>query len=369
MKRSKQIKKEIAEGKKAQEVINTMYEIDRNILSNMTSENILNTIRNMAGKLLQCEVEAIMLVDNNKKGITRIASFGTLPSSVGTFIHFQDTSNTDVVKTGRPQYIRNLGEIKDILPFEKKLLQDGILSIMRIPLNVGNEIIGTLNFGSRRAIAFTQENLLVAEKLASQIAVALANAKLIADLEELSLGTIKSLSIAIDARSRWTAGHSDGVSKYAFAIGRHMGLNEKVLRDIEVASLLHDIGKIGTYTDVLDKKEKLTDEERALVRQHPMKGVEILLPIKQLKDIIPGVKHHHEFFDGSGYPEGLKREEIPLLARILSVADAVDAMSSDRPYRKGMPVEEIIKELTRCSGSQFDPEVVKAFLAVQGVIL
>ena len=367
-KRSRQLKKEITERKKAEEVINTMYEIDRNILSNMTSENILKTIKRMAGKLLQCEVEAVMLVDKNKQGIIRIASFGTLPSSVGTFFPFQDTSNTEVIKTGRSQYIRNLEHIKDILPFEKRLLQDGILSIMRIPLTMGNEIIGTLNFGARRASAFTREDFLAASKIASQISVVLANAKLTTDLEELSLGTIKSLSNAIDARSRWTAGHSARVAKYAVAIGRQIGLGGKILSQLEVAALLHDIGKIATDTDVLDKKEKLTEEERLQIRHHAVKGVEILSPIKQLQDSIAIVKHHHECFDGTGYPDGLKQEEIPFLARILSVADAIDAMSSDRPYRKSMSKEEIIKELKRCSGSQFDPSVVRAFLYVQGIL-
>ncbi len=367
-KRSRQLKKEITERKKAEEVINTMYEIDRNILSNMTSENILKTIKRMAGKLLQCEVEAVMLVDKNKQGIIRIASFGTLPSSVGTFFPFQDTSNTEVIKTGRSQYIRNLENIKDILPFEKRLLQDGILSIMRIPLTMGNEIIGTLNFGARRASAFTREDYLAASKIASQISVVLANAKLTTDLEELSLGTIKSLSNAIDARSRWTAGHSARVAKYAVAIGRQIGLGGKILSQLEVAALLHDIGKIATDTDVLDKKEKLTEEERLQIRHHAVKGVEILSPIKQLQDSIAIVKHHHECFDGTGYPDGLKQEEIPFLARILSVADAIDAMSSDRPYRKSMSKEEIIKELKRCSGSQFDPSVVRAFLYVQGIL-
>ena len=367
-KRSRQLKKEITERKKAEEVINTMYEIDRNILSNITSENILKTIKRMAGKLLQCEVEAVMLVDKNKQGIIRIASFGTLPSSVGTFFPFQDTSNTEVIKTGRSQYIRNLENIKDILPFEERLLQDGIMSIMRIPLTMGNEIIGTLNFGARRASAFTREDFLAASKIASQISVVLANAKLTTDLEELSLGTIKSLSNAIDARSRWTAGHSARVAKYAVAIGRQIGLGGKILSQLEVAALLHDIGKIATDTDILDKKEKLTEEERTQIQHHAVKGVEILSPIKQLKDSIAIVKHHHECFDGTGYPDGLKQEEIPFLARILSVADAVDAMSSDRPYRKSMSKEEIIKELKRCSGSQFDPSVVRAFLYVQGIL-
>ena len=349
------------------EVINTMYEIDRSILSNLTTGDILNTVTRMAGKLLTCDVTAILIFDKEKQGFTRVASAGKLAKDLGTFFLSSTSSVTDVLKTGRPQYIPNLGEIHDVLPFEADLFKKGVVSVMRIPLTAGNEIIGTLGFGAQRASAFTPENLLTAEKLGSQISVALANARLISDLQESSIATIKSLSNAIDAKSQWTSGHSEGVARYAQAIGKALGFDEKGLNDLEVASLLHDIGKIGTYAYILDKREKLTDKEWSFIRQHPDKGVEILAPIKQLKHIVPAIKHHHEYFDGSGYPAGLKGEQIPIMARILSVADAVDAMSFDRPYRKGMQRDEIIKELKRCAGTQFDPEIVKVFLSIKGV--
>ena len=349
------------------EVINTMYEIDRSILSNLTSGDILNTVTRMAGKLLPCDVAAIMIFDKESQGFTRVASAGILAKELGSFFLSNSTSVTDVLRTGRPQYIPNLGEIKDILPFEAGLLQKGLISVMRVPLTAGNEIIGTLGFGAKRASAFTPEDLLTAERLGSQISVALANARLITDLEESSIATIKSLSNAIDAKSQWTSGHSEGVARYAQAIGKTMGFDEKRLNDLEVAALLHDIGKIGTYAYILDKREKLTEEEWSLIRQHPDKGVEIIAPIKQLKHIVSAIKHHHEFFDGSGYPSGLKGEEIPIMARILAVADAVDAMSFDRPYRKGMRRDEIIQELNRCAGNQFDPEIVKVLLSIKGV--
>ncbi len=350
------------------EVINTMYEIDRSILSDLTSSDVLNTVTRMAGKLLPCDVTAIMLVDKGKQGFNRAARSGAIANSLPTFSSFSDTSTTDVIKTGRPQYIPNLSEVKNILQFEWGLLQKGLMSVMRIPLKIGNEIVGTLSFGAQRISAFTHEDLLTAERLGSQISVALANAKLISDLEESSIASIKALSNAIDAKSKWTAGHSEGVAKCAMAIGSAMGLDEKTLKELEVAALLHDIGKIGTYVDILDKKEKLSEEEWALIRQHPDKGAEILAPIKQLKDIVYIIKHHHEFFDGSGYPDGLRGDEIPLLARILTVADAVDAMSFDRPYRKGMSKDQITKELGRCSGGQFDPEIVKVFLSIHTVL-
>lgn len=185
-----------------------------------------------------------------------------------------------------------------------------------------------------------------------------------ADFEELFLGTVKVLSNALDAKSKWTAGHAERVTKYAVGIGKEMGLEEKSLKELEIAGLLHDIGKMETYIDLLDKKGELTVEEIELIRHHPVKGAEILSPIKQLKDVILAVKNHHEFYDGTGYPDGLKGEEIPFYARILTIADSVDAMSSDRPYRKSKAKDEIIAELTRGSGKQFDPEIVHVFLRI-----
>ena len=141
-------------------------------------------------------------------------------------------------------------------------------------------------------------------------------------------------------------------------------MSDEVLDAMELGGILHDIGKIGTYDKILDKPAKLLSEEMEEVRQHPGKGASILKPIKQLEKIVPLIKHHHERIDGNGYPDGLKGEDIPLLARVLCVADAYDSMVSDRPYRKAPGKKYAISELKRCSGSQFDAKVVEAFLSV-----
>ncbi|MGC8578925.1 MAG: PAS domain S-box protein [bacterium] len=350
------------------EVINTMYEIDRSILSNLTSIDVLDTVIRMANKAIPSDVSDIMLFDKDKTGFNIVKGSSRIFPSFGAFLSINDTSASEVVKTGRPQYIHNLGEVKKLLPYEWGLLHNGFMSVMRIPLTIGDDIIGILSFYSKRVSAFNHEDLLTGEKLGSQISVALANIRLINDLEESSLSIIKSLSKAIDAKSKWTAGHSAGVARYAIAIGKAMGFDEKSLKDLEVASLLHDVGKIATYSDILDKNGSLSESEWALVKQHPDQGVEIINPIKQLKHIIPIIRHHHEFYDGSGYPAGLKGEQIPKLARVLSVADAIDAMRSDRPYRKGKTKKEIMDELRRFSGSQFDPEIVEVVLSIEGIL-
>ena len=344
------------------ETIQVMNDIDRSILSSLRSTEMLETVTMMIGRLIGCDRTTVVLVDKEKDGFIYSAGFGTDIVQKGAVIPFKNTSTTEVVKSGRYQYAANLREIKGLLPLEERLLNEGFLSHIRIPLVAKNEIVGVLNLGSKRPSAFTPEDLSTLEKLAYQIGVALENSRLITDLEGLFIGTVKSLSSAIDAKSKWTAGHSERVTKFAIKIGKGIGFSEKELRDLELSGLLHDVGKIGTYESILDKAGKLTDEEYKIIKQHPAKGAEILLAIKQMKDIIPGVKYHHEFFNGKGYPDGLKGENIPLMARILCIADSVDAMSVDRPYRKGRPMDEIIAELKRCSGSQFDPKIVEIFL-------
>jgi len=350
------------------ETIQVMHEIGKSILSTLEADEILETVTRLISKAISCDMATILLVDNERQGFIYKAGFGVTFYPKGQFVLFKDSSAAEeVVKKGRTEYISNLAEVKGILPIEEKFLKDGFLSHIRLPLFVKGEIIGILTVGAKRPSAWTHEDLSTLEGIASQIGVALENARLISDLEELFIGTVKSLASAIDAKSKWTAGHSERVTGYAVKIAKRMGMNGKALKDIELAGFLHDIGKIGTYEAILDKPGKLTDEELALMRQHPAKGAEILASIRQLTDILPGVKYHHEFYDGTGYPEGLKGEKIPLMARILGVADTVDAMGADRPYRKGRTMDVIIAELKRCSGTQFDPKVVEVFLDIHAM--
>jgi len=181
------------------------------------------------------------------------------------------------------------------------------------------------------------------------------------ELKGLYESLIISFVNAIDAKSPWTKGHADRVTHYAMAIAKELGLKEKDMDTLRTAALLHDIGKIGTYEVILDKPERLTIEELDLVKMHPVKGEEILRPISQLKEILSVIRSHHERIDGEGYPDGLKGDEIPFLARIIAVADAFDSMMSDRPYKSKLMEEDAIAELKRCSGTQFDPEIVEAF--------
>jgi putative nucleotidyltransferase with HDIG domain len=190
-------------------------------------------------------------------------------------------------------------------------------------------------------------------------------ARLIEELAQNDLGTLTALARTVDTNSPWTAGHSERVTDLAMEIGRELGLPPHEIDLLHRGGLLHDIGKIGVPPSILDKPGKLTEEEFAVVQNHPSKGAEILEPIPNLRKVISIVSQHHERFDGKGYPNGLSGESISLPARILAVADVVDALASDRPYRPGWSREKVLAYTRENAGRQFDPEVVEVFLRIE----
>ncbi len=347
------------------ETIHVQNEIDRAILSTLDSSEILETVALMINRLIPSECVSALLADHDNSDFVATAGSGLKILSKGDRIPFEETSGYDVLKDKRPQFIADLNNGEGGLPFEARLLKAGIVSGIRVPLIVKGEPIGVVSTYSVRPSGFTYDNLTTLETVADQLTVALENARLVTDLNELFMGTVRSLTEAIDAKSKWTSGHSNRVTETVVKLGRILGVKDEELTRLELAALLHDVGKIGTYESILDKPKKLTDEEYEVMKNHTTKGAEILMPVKQFADLIPAVKHHHECYDGRGYPDGIKGEDIPWFARIIGVADTVDAMMSDRPYRKGLSIEKVVAELSRCSSTQFDPKVVEAFLTLK----
>lgn len=190
----------------------------------------------------------------------------------------------------------------------------------------------------------------------------LENIALYEEQKQTFVGTVKAMSSAIDAKDRYTQGHSERVAMVSARIAQQIGMPEAEVERIRISGLVHDVGKIGVPEAVLCKPGRLTDEEFELIKLHPTIGYDILKDIPSLSDILPGVLHHHEKWDGTGYPSRLGGENIPLMARIMAIADTFDAMSSNRAYRSGMPREKVLAEIERCAGSQFDPELVPHFL-------
>jgi HD-GYP domain-containing protein (c-di-GMP phosphodiesterase class II) len=181
------------------------------------------------------------------------------------------------------------------------------------------------------------------------------------ETKQLFMDSIRAIANALDAKDPYTRGHSERVSAYSMIVGREFGLDERALRVMEISSLLHDVGKIGIEDKILRKPGALTEEEFEIMKTHPPKGAQILGGIPQMREIIPGIKHHHEKWAGGGYPDGLKGEQIPVLARIIGVADAFDAMTTNRPYQRGMTFERASARLNELVMKVYDPTVIDAF--------
>lgn len=181
-------------------------------------------------------------------------------------------------------------------------------------------------------------------------------------LKKAHLDSVKVLAEAIDAKDPYTRGHSDRVKRMSLSIARGMGFSEERLESLEYGALLHDIGKIGIKDEILQKQGPLSPEEYRIIQEHPLIGEKIVEGVEFFKDKIPMIRHHHEHYDGNGYPDGLSGENIPLEARIISVPDAFDAMTSIRPHRKAKPLQEVLEEMEKFRGTQFDPKVLDYFL-------
>lgn len=227
-------------------------------------------------------------------------------------------------------------------------------------LIANHELLGIDEFGTEEAA--------MAEAAASMLAAHARNLQLFNERENLMLGTIQSLVRTIEARDEYTCGHSDRVAKMSEMLARQMGLTDGECTDIYRAGLLHDIGKVGVPDEVLRKPDRLTDKEFEQIKRHPVIGYNILKDHQFFDYVLPGVRWHHERQDGRGYPDGLKGDEIPLMARIMAVADGLDAMTSNRPYRDGMPFEKAESILRDGSGTQWDADVVSAYFEINGQI-
>jgi putative nucleotidyltransferase with HDIG domain len=233
-----------------------------------------------------------------------------------------------------------------------------------LPIWVERNLSAVLWIAAKGVKQFTIEDITSVRQLADQIAVALSNSSLIEELKEMDWGTLKALARAVDAKSPWTAGHSQRVTDMALRIGSVLELKPKELENLHRAALLHDIGKVGIPSAILDKKSELSDDEFRLIKRHPEMGGKIIEPINAFREIIPIIVQHHERFDGQGYPEGLAADAIHRSARILAVADVYDSMLSDRPYRKKLVIGQILEIMQKEAGKQFDPVMVKALLEV-----
>lgn len=231
-----------------------------------------------------------------------------------------------------------------------------------VPVECRGKLLGVLQAINHLSGAFTLADQRLLATLSHQVAIAVENARLFGELKTQFHETVTAMATAIEAKDRYTGGHTKRVALFSVLIAKHMGLDSAAIEEVRLAAVLHDIGKIGVEDRVLKKDAPLDQEEWEHMKQHPEMGYRILAHVQSLKAITDGMRFHHERPDGRGYPLGLKGEEIPLVARIISVADTFDAMTSTRPYRKGMSYEVAFDEITKHSGTQFCEKVVEGFV-------
>ena len=354
-----------------------LFKTSKAISSTIDLEILLKLITKNTANLLDADASCLMLLDKQTKELCAKAAYslkkdkktGAKSLETNTSISVCEI-HTMKMGEGIPGWVAEkekpllIYDFQEDLRFKNSLppCKREIRSAVSVPLVVKNKVIGVLNADSMSPYKFNEGDLKMLSTLSGQVAVAIHNAQLFSQLEDLYIETLKAFIMAIEAKDPYTRGHSEKVTKYALAIGEVLGLSKEENDKLMRASLLHDIGKIGLKEDILLKPAKLSKAEYDIVKKHPSIGVQIVGSIKSLQEIIPIILHHHEHYDGNGYPANLKGENIPPGSRILAVADAFQAMTSDRPYRKALDTKLALKELEKKAGSQFDPQVVQAFL-------
>ncbi len=277
-------------------------------------------------------------------------------------VGFDKTSTPQEIKIGEEAVGWVAREKKPLfVPFLEEAGHSHIFSppLIATPLIIHDKVLGVIALsGKKTGNNFTEDELRILSNLAYQIAVSFENTKLNTEFERTYFETISALALAVEAKDPYSRGHSERVSEYAVKIAQGLGLGDEDLKTLRDASRLHDIGKIGISDEILRKEGKLNDAERTIMHKHPLIGEGIVKPLRTFNHILNPIKHHHEFLDGSGYPDGLKEQDIPLVTRILTVSDIFDALTTNRPYRKALSVEDVRKELKDMTqAGKIDPAV------------
>lgn len=330
-----------------------------------SKEELNQSVIDSACRLLRSDAGSLMMLNHEINELTIAASHGLSPEVVAvTRIKVGEGVAGRVAETGKGIFVEDIET--DVRFLRTNMGQHYTSrSFISVPLRIKNRVIGVLNVNSSAAEHhFEERDVRLLTILADQAAITLENIELYDNLQNFYLEMVQTLARAIDAKDAYTHDHADRARRYARLIGHKLNLPAPMIRHIEYAALMHDIGKIGIDEQILHKAGKLTTEERAIIMKHPSIGNRILAPVAFLSPIAPMVLYHQEWYNGQGYPEGLRGEEIPLGARIVAVIDAFDAITSDRPYRKALPRSVAVDELQKGAGTQFDPKVVAAFLDI-----
>ena len=337
--------------------ITLLYDVVEKVSSCLDTKEIARLVIEEARKVIRLTSVSVLLLDKQTETLKLIGEYGhgdeasfTVSRGVGIAGSVWASGRAEIVNDvhSDPRFVEGAVSIS---------------SLMCAPLKAKDTVVGIIKLGNDQPVTYTAEDLKLFSTLASLAAVAIENASLYEQLKEAFYMTIYTLAETIEKRDPYTANHTKRVMEYSLAIGKTLELPEEDMLRLQLGAVLHDIGKIGIRDNVLLKESALTDEEYEQIKMHPVYGEEIISRISQLKSAIPGIKQHHEKFDGRGHPDGLKGDEIDITARIIAVADTFDAMTTTRPYRQGLSLDVAFEELKKFSGTQFDPVIVDAFLA------
>jgi putative nucleotidyltransferase with HDIG domain len=337
----------------------TLYEMSRALGATLDLDELLGSVLDSALRIFDLDLGYVTLRDKDTGGLELRAVRGRISSSADGAV--RSSMSEWVVREGRPLIFNpdthsEKGQVDSVT---------GAKAALCVPLISSEGTIGSITVGSSSSsYRFNSDDVRLLSTIANHVTIAVGNIELFISLQEAYLATVRSLAAAVDAKDTFTRGHSERVAAYAMLIGESMGLSHEQRIALEMAAYLHDIGKIGVKEEILLKPGRLDDGEMAQMRHHPLIGANILKPVAFPWAITPVVRHHHEAYDGTGYPAGLKGEEIPLLARILTVADSYEAMTADRPYRAGREPIAALEELRKCAGTQFDPRIVETFCGI-----
>jgi HD-GYP domain-containing protein (c-di-GMP phosphodiesterase class II) len=346
------------------EKMHILMEFSAIINSSLDTSHVRERAIQAASKLLQADAGSLLLVDPETNELFFEVATGDKGEKLKEIrLKAGEGIAGWVVQSGEPVLTNDVQGDPRFYKVADQTSSYETRSMVAVPVKSGKNVIGVLQAVNKCRTDFTPEDLKMLTTLAHQVGPAIENARMYETMRESFYGVSMALAEALEKRDYYTGGHTNRVSAYCMAIGTRLDLGEKEMESLWLASILHDIGKIGVEDRVLQKPGKLDDEEFGIMSRHSEYGSEILSHIRSHRIVVPGVRGHHEKYDGTGYPDRLKGDEIPLVARIIAVADAFDAMTSDRPYRNSLTHRQAFAELERCSGTQFDPDVVGAFLA------
>lgn len=347
-----------------EEEISILQQLSQSISSYQNLNDLAKEIIEATCKILNLEICVLLLLDDNTNTLSISASVGIEDKYLdNTRIKKGEEISGVVAKYNVVKIINDME--KEARLYQLKYDKCYKNTLISLPLCFKDKVLGVLNASNKKSgMPFSPDDAKILNVVALEGAIAIQNAKLYDKLQKNYLNTIISLASTIDARDHYTHQHSKNVTKYAVRIASEMKLPTQIIENIRCAGLLHDIGKIGIKDEVLLKAGKLTDEEYLQIKTHPLRAEEILKTLPFLAKVTAIIRHHHERFDGKGYPDGIKGEDIEIGARILVIADVFDAMTTNRPYRNALSLDESKDELAKNKGTQFDPCIVDYFLQI-----